>query len=338
MTVQKSEPTSGDANVEDGFAELDLQLSNIEFCAKAELAILEPLMAAEAANIGLQKYPSPISVPLDNIPDLGPVHLLYWDLPDSLHFAAGGMRGKLALQREGGWLLEIRGGGPHPLDEDRLLELEYKARAINEFFFDEDGRVELSNCSLDLYCHNSPDYSDAGGCFIDAFHSFLEGRITRGKEMREPRRIVGSNEKVPMRSFGSASGGRRVSVSVWGGPYQSLVNSEAFAWLEENATYRDDRAVLNVELSFNSPFIRQITRSIRADNTDLNLPGLLRNLVRATLGDGALPHSFFRVATLESQGLPDSLRPNSAPWERVRRAFLDAVRVSGQSTGTEATP
>lgn len=97
----------------------------------------------------------------------------------------------------------------------------------------------------------------------------------------------------------------------------------------ENSRYQEDREIIGIELIFHPPFIRNVTRG-----SDLNLSHYLRELVRVTLGDETLPNPFFRVATMETEHLlclPDSLRSNSAAWEHVRKAFLEAVAASEQS-------
>ncbi len=79
------------------------------------------------------------------------------------------------------------------------------------------------------------------------------------------------------------------------------------AGLKENSQYQEGRRVECVELIFQSPFIRRIAGSTNGGGSQPNLPRLLRDLVLATLGDETLPNPFFRVATLETRGLPDSL-------------------------------
>jgi hypothetical protein len=199
-----------------------------------------------------------------------------------------------------------------------------KVRRIKEFFFGKDVRIELKSCSLALYCHNSPDLSDTAST-SDTYSDFVYGRITHAKGGPNPPRGPDSQKRLfSSYHFGNLKADRRVLISVAGGKYSSP-NHQMLAHVEGSAHYREDREIICIGLSFRGSFIRHISEVTTGGSSDLNLSRLLRNLVRATLGDESLPHSFFRVATLESQGLPDSLRPNSAAWERVRRAFLEGL-------------
>lgn len=230
------------------------------------------------------------------------------------------------VQRGGRWIATIHSGGPHAPDEDHLAELEDKARRTTEYLFSKDGRLALKACTLALYCHLYPDAS-AYYSMGDAYNDLVRGRITRAKRIYAPLDVVGSSEKVVSHLFGSARSGsasaeRQVRLSVWGGDHPSPSAAEPYAGLIKNSQYQEGREIIGVKLIFHPLFIRYVMRG-----ADLKLSRLLRYLVRATLGHETLPYPFFRVATLDTQYYPTSLRPNSAAWERVRRAFLEGVAV-----------
>jgi hypothetical protein len=334
LTIQTNKPSSTGAQAEDGIQILDVHIQDTVFYARGDV-LKEPGLNLASASREIGKVPGPVSAVVGDIPGLGTVHLLYYsDRLITFYFVAGGMRGELTCRRMNEWFLEIYGRGPHAFDENGLAELD-KARRIKEFFFGKDARIELKSCSIALYCHNSPDLSDTAST-SDTYSDFIYGRITRAKSLSNPPRGPEPQNQLSSRYlFGRARGGRQVEVFVEGGKYPSPNNEEA-PRLKESTYYREDREVICVKLFFHGSFIRHIAEGTTGGSSDLNLPDLLRKLVRTTLGDGSLPHSFFRVATLESRGLPDSLRPNSAAWERVRRAFLDGVALPRPSTGTEA--
>lgn len=325
MLGNTNEFSSEEINSGDAFVELVTHAENLQFDATGEMSaeVIERLKLAEAE---LNRAPCLPSVSFGHVPGIGDVELCFAG-NGLLACTVGGMRTKM-VRRHGRWILTMDGGGPHALDEDHLAVLEDKARRIKEYFFGKEGRVALKACTLALYCHLHPDPSDAEST-ADAYEDLVDGRITRAEGWHAPIRVLGSREKVESHRFGSLSAARQVRTSAWGGEYPSPSAAEEYAGLMESIRYQEDREIIGVELIFHCPFIRKVTRS-----SDLNLSSHLRELVRVTLGDETLPYPFFRVATMESKHLlclPDSLRPNSAAWEHVRKAFLKEVAPSEQS-------
>jgi hypothetical protein len=220
----------------------------------------------------------------------------------------------------GRWMLTIS-PGPEPFEYSRLAELEERATRIKESFFGEGGRIGLRHCSVVLYFH-SPD----------PLAYMTQNTITSSRKKDFTR----SDVRPITYTFGSPGGGRQVKISVGGGPNASPEALEAYAWLRGNPHFREDHQVTSVELAFDRPFIRQFASGPEEGDAEPSLPGLLREMVCVTLGDEALPSPFIRVATYDSERLPNYRRKNSVVWERVRRIFLKAVREPTAQAGVAA--
>ena len=315
------DPSSEGINNENGFCNLGVRIEDIKLKGTVVMTD-ERVTNVWAGEDRLAEAPCRASVSIDHIPDLGPLDLTYCG-PGRDSCTVAGMRVELARRRDREVAITIDGGGPHTPDEDRLVEMENIARKIRDFF-GTGGPIELGSCSIAGYFHID----------LETYMDILQGCITRATGRRWDQLIPHPVGEMLKYKFGSASGGRRVTLSSYDGDKPLPSGGVAYAGLKSH--YQEGCDIMRVELAFEGPFIRRIAVSTNGEGSQPNLARLLQDLVRATLGDETLPNSFFRAATLESRNLPDSLRPNSASWESVRRAFLDAVAVSRLSPDTEA--
>jgi hypothetical protein len=182
-------------------------------------------------------------------------------------------------------------------------------------------RIKLRHCYVALYFH-SPD------C-----RAYLTQNTIRRSRKKDSTR---SDVRPITETFGSPGGGRQVRISVGGGKNASPEERVAYARLRGNPHYREDRQVMSVELAFYRPFIRQSAPGPEEGGAEQSLAVLLRQMVRVTLGDQTLPSPFIRVATRDSERLPNHRRPNSPVWEHVCRSFLEAVREPTAQAGVAA--